>query len=105
MDDARPLHQRMLALPNDLQEAIGAALGTVSPQRWMREAQALSERYRGPRDAAPKPFVSSPSEVLGYAAMILPASYAQLRGAMAATAARIPAWAPRTLLDLGSGPG
>jgi ribosomal protein RSM22 (predicted rRNA methylase) len=105
MDDTRPLHRRMLVLPDDLQEAIGAALGTVSRVRWMREAQALSERYRGPRDTSQKPFASSPAEVLGYAAMILPASYAQLRGAMAATAARIPDWTPRTLLDLGSGPG
>jgi ribosomal protein RSM22 (predicted rRNA methylase) len=94
----------MLTLPNDLQEAIGAALGTVSPVRWMREAQALSERYRGPRGAG-QHFASSPAEVLGYAAMILPASYAQLRGAMASTAARVPEWTPRTLLDLGSGPG
>ncbi|HZB94500.1 MAG TPA: small ribosomal subunit Rsm22 family protein, partial [Herpetosiphonaceae bacterium] len=30
---------------------------------------------------------------------------AQLRGAMAATAARIPEWKPTSLLDLGSGPG
>jgi ribosomal protein RSM22 (predicted rRNA methylase) len=37
--------------------------------------------------------------------MILPATYAQLRGAMAATALRVPQWAPATLLDLGSGPG
>src|SRR5436190_18091494 len=35
----------------------------------------------------------------------MPATYAQLRGALAATAARIPGWAPATMLDLGSGPG
>ncbi len=37
--------------------------------------------------------------------MILPASYAQLWGAMAATAFRVPDWYPATMLDLGSGPG
>lgn len=95
----------MLTLPPDLQEAIAAALSTVSPTRWMREAQALSERYRAQRDEQAGPFASGEPQVLGYAAMLLPASYAQLRGAMAATAARIPDWQPQTLLDIGSGPG
>jgi ribosomal protein RSM22 (predicted rRNA methylase) len=35
----------------------------------------------------------------------MPAAYAQLFGAMAATAARIPSWQPSSMLDLGSGPG
>jgi ribosomal protein RSM22 (predicted rRNA methylase) len=37
--------------------------------------------------------------------MIMPATYAQLHGAMTAAAARVPDWTPATLLDIGSGPG
>ena len=69
-------------------------------------AQRVSERYRGTRPASTAtPLVTGPHEALGYAALILPATYAQLWGAMAATAARIPSWQPTSMLDLGSGPG
>lgn len=96
----------MLELPQDLRAAVERALGAVPAARWMREAQELSERYRDPREGAPaRPLASGAQQVLGYAALILPATYAQLRGAMAATAARVPAWQPRSMLDLGSGPG
>jgi ribosomal protein RSM22 (predicted rRNA methylase) len=96
---------RTLSLPNDLHDAIARALAAVPPARWMREAQLLSERYRAPRTAQAGPLATGEMQALGYAALILPATYAQLRGALAATAARIPGWSPTTLLDLGSGPG
>ncbi len=97
--------ERMIALPAALEAAITQALKTVPEARWLREAQALSERYRAARDNGREPLATGALQALGYAALILPATYAQLRGAMAATAARIPDWSPRTLLDLGSGPG
>ncbi|MDQ2999241.1 MAG: small ribosomal subunit Rsm22 family protein [Chloroflexota bacterium] len=96
---------RTLSLPDDLHDAIVRALATVPPARWVREAQLLSERYRAPRTEPGTPLATGELQALGYAALILPATYAQLRGALAATAARIPGWAPATMLDLGSGPG
>src|SRR5215218_7379366 len=107
MDDALPPAPlpRILSLPDDLHDAIARALATVPPARWVREAQLLSERYRAPRTAAGAPLATGAAQALGYAALILPATYAQLRGALAATSARIPGWAPATMLDLGSGPG
>src|SRR3954465_8236720 len=96
---------RTLILPDDLHTAIARALAAVPPARWVREAQLLSERYRAPRTAQQAPLATGELQALGYAALILPATYAQLRGALAATAARIPGWAPATMLDLGSGPG
>lgn len=95
----------MLTIPNELRDAIEHALAAVPAARWLREAQALSERYRAPRTSYDQPLASGAPQALGYAALILPAAYAQLYGALAATAARIPDWAPETLLDLGSGPG
>ena len=71
----------------------------------MRAAQTLSERYRAERLDQSKPLATGRAETLGYAALILPATYAQLYGAMAATAVRIRNWTPTTLLDIGSGPG
>src|SRR5690242_20238080 len=95
---------RTLNLPDDLHDAIARALVAVPSVRWLREAQLLSERYRAPRDNHVGPLAAGDAQALGYAALILPATYAQLRGALAATAARILGWAPTTMLDLGSGP-
>lgn len=94
----------MLVLPETLSAAIRAELAMVPSARWLAAAQALSERYRAAR-SDPAPIASGDEQVLGYAALIMPATYAQLHGAMAATAARIPGWQPQTMLDLGSGPG
>jgi ribosomal protein RSM22 (predicted rRNA methylase) len=95
----------MLELPRELRDAIAQALATTPAPRWINAAQALSERYRGERSTRSAALASGPDQVLGYAALILPAAYAQLRGAMAATAARVPGWSPTSMLDLGSGPG
>ena len=96
---------RSIRLPSDLHTAIAHALAAVAPARWMHEAQVLSKHYRAAAAASEQPLPLGAPQALGYAALIMPATYAQLRGAMAATAARIPGWAPTTLLDLGSGPG
>lgn len=97
--------QRWIELPDDLYTSVTRALASMPTARWAQEAQALSERYRAPRGTAAAPLATGKPQALGYLAMMLPATYAQLRGALAATAARIPLWQPRTLLDLGSGPG
>ncbi len=96
---------RMLTLPDDLRQGIERALATTTPARWIRESQALSERYRAPRTAETPPLATGTAQVLGYLALVMPATYAQLRGAMAATRARVPGWQPSSMLDLGSGPG
>ena len=97
-----------VSLPPELESAIEAELRTVPGSQWMSAARGLSERYRAERDpsaAAPRPMARGGKEALGYAALVLPAAYAQLAGAMAATAQRAPSFAPATMLDLGSGPG
>jgi ribosomal protein RSM22 (predicted rRNA methylase) len=71
----------------------------------MSAARSLSERYRAERDEKQKPLARGDTAALGYAGLILPAAYAQLRGAMSATAERAPGWRPATMLDIGSGPG
>ena len=95
----------MISLPPALQAAVEAALRAVPGSQWKSAARNLSTRYRTGREGGEGPLARGAPAALGYAGLILPAAYAQLYGAMAATAARIPAWRPRTLLDLGSGPG
>jgi ribosomal protein RSM22 (predicted rRNA methylase) len=95
----------MLFLPDQLETAIEAVLRNVPASKWQSEAKALSERYRMQRSGKERSLARGADEALGYAPIILPAAYAQLWGAMAAVQARVPAWQPATMLDIGSGPG
>lgn len=99
------LHRHLIDLSPVLRDAIAAELAIMPAERWIRAAQHLSERYRSQRDDYDTPLARDAVQALGYAALLMPATYAQIRGALSATAARIPGWQPRTILDLGSGPG
>ena len=95
----------MLSLPSQLEAAIETALQRVPASKWKSTATALSERYRTQRTGQEQSLARTPEEVLGYAALIFPAAYAQLSGAMSATRERVPSWQPTSMLDIGSGPG
>jgi ribosomal protein RSM22 (predicted rRNA methylase) len=95
----------MITLPENLETAIRELLKTMPSKQWVNEAHALSQRYRGKRESLPKSFARGDEQTAAYLAQILPATYAQLSGAMNATKAQAPDWSPRTLLDIGSGPG
>lgn len=95
----------MLYLPYQLESAIEAALQGIPASKWKSVAKTLSERYRTQRSGKESSLARGFDEAPGYAAMILPAAYAQLSGAMAAIKARVPDWQPVSMLDIGSGPG
>lgn len=93
-----------MELPSALRAALdeilaGLALREVSPA-----AELLSRRYRSEtRDG--RLHLSSELAAKAYLATRLPATYAAIRSAMAAVADLRPAFAPRSLLDVGAGPG
>ncbi|GER90368.1 ribosomal small subunit Rsm22 [Dictyobacter vulcani] len=95
----------MLSLPDQLEVAIEAALKDVPASKWKSTARAVSERYRTLRTGDEQSLARGAGDVLGYAAIIFPAAYAQLSGAMAAVKERVLDWQPKSLLDIGSGPG
>jgi len=105
MIERLPPDPRMIALPAELRNAIAQALDAVPETRWLNAARALSEQYRNLHSADAAPIVRTRLDALGYAALLMPATYAQLYGAMHAAAARVPSWQPKTMLDMGSGPG
>ncbi len=93
----------MIELPPRLAVRLRAELHRTPSSQWVPNARALSERYRGTRDGTP--LVRTALDALSYAALLMPATYAQLDGALRATQQRTPNFAPASLLDLGSGPG
>ncbi len=95
----------ILSLSANLETAIGEALSALPPSQWISAARSLSEQYRAERGPVPRAMAQGHAAALGYAAMILPAAYAQLSGAMSEVAERVPDWTPASMLDIGSGPG
>lgn len=75
----------------------------VKPTVLARATRTLSDHYRDPDDNASR--VLSDTDVLAYLAYRFPATFAAVRAALAEVHARMPGWSPRSLLDLGAGPG
>jgi ribosomal protein RSM22 (predicted rRNA methylase) len=93
-----------MELPVLLRQAIDQALEGVSLADLTRAATLLSERYRGEmRDG--RLHLSDDLAAKAYLATRLPATYAAIRTAMTELAERRPDFEPRTLLDVGAGPG
>ena len=94
----------MAELPRQLAESVERLLAGVSSRDLSRASRDLSEKYRQKRERR-APVARSQSEILAYAASRLPATYAAISSVLRDVRALRPDWRPRTLLDLGAGPG
>jgi ribosomal protein RSM22 (predicted rRNA methylase) len=93
-----------MELPAQLRQAVDSALAGVSVGDLTAAAKALSQRYRDEvRDG--RLHISSERIALAYIATRMPATYAAIHAALSALAAQQPDFAPRSLLDVGAGPG
>lgn len=94
----------MADLPRELAEGVERLLEGVSARDLGRASRDLSEQYRQPRERR-APVARSRPEILAYAASRLPATYAAVSAVLREVRDLRPDWRPRTLLDLGAGPG
>jgi ribosomal protein RSM22 (predicted rRNA methylase) len=92
-----------MRLPPALRDALAARLEAADRSAVARATEDLSRRYREGGGGAP--VARSEADVLAYAAYRLPATFAAASAALAAVREVRPAWTPRSLLDLGAGPG
>lgn len=91
----------MIELPRELEDFVAGRLEAADLRAIAVAAVDLSQRYRA---LAPSR-LDSLEGVLAYAAWMLPATHAQVLGALRAVPLRVGEWRPRSLLDLGGGPG
>jgi ribosomal protein RSM22 (predicted rRNA methylase) len=91
-------------LPASLRGAIDEALSGISVKDLARAGKRLTARYRGEVNDGTS-HLSDDMAARAYLAARMPATYAAVRAAMARAAGRLPQFAPRTLLDIGAGPG
>jgi ribosomal protein RSM22 (predicted rRNA methylase) len=92
-----------MQLPADLREAISRALEGVSRTALSDRAARISALYR--TGAASAIAIRDEADALAYAVSRLPATYGAVRHVLGRLEERCPDFHPRTLLDLGSGPG
>lgn len=91
---------RVAGTAADLRTALARTVRLTPPIA--AEAAAMSERYRG---GGPAPRLDDRRSAVAYAAARMPATFASTAQAMAEGAARLPGFAPATLLDVGAGTG
>lgn len=92
----------MSGLPAWLRGALQARLENVSRADLRANARRISERYRG---GGASDVIRSDIDALAYAVVRMPATYAAVRAALTQAAEIVPDFAPRTLFDVGAGPG
>lgn len=93
-----------MELPAPLRQAVDGLLEKVPLAALRQAAKTLSERYRAEtRDG--RLHMGEDMAVRAYLATRLPATYAAARASLEALAEAQPGFAPRSLLDIGAGPG
>src|SRR3954469_9757405 len=89
-------------LPADLKAALDAKLHGLSRHEAAARSAAISQTYRSGGGSAA---VRWEADALAYALARMPATYAAVTACLTALREIRPDFAPRTLLDLGAGPG
>jgi ribosomal protein RSM22 (predicted rRNA methylase) len=90
-------------LPSELRAGLESALQGVSRNALVDRAGAISQAYRSGDNSAHA--IRNASDALAYALTRLPATFAAVAAVLGELRRVLPGFAPRTLLDVGAGPG
>lgn len=91
-----------MQLPRQLAEAIESLAGEHDFKPLRAAAEKISEAYRAGVNGTP---LRTDTDRAAYLAVRFPATYAATSAVLEELKARAPQFAPRTMLDLGAGPG
>lgn len=92
-------------LPDKIEEAIDAILSQSENSSWISRAQILHDKYKTGKRHPQESYIRDFVDIAAYLGMRVPATYAQIAGALYQLKESMPAFQPESLLDLGSGPG
>ncbi len=92
-----------MQLPESLLRAIETELETCPHEELRSAAERLSLHYRAGKNS--KNLFESRASLLAYLAVRMPATYAAIFSVLRECHRRLPDWQPRTLIDIGAGPG
>ena len=94
-----------MEIPQQLRSALDAELSSLPPKKIASAVANLSGRYRTGASRGGRGYLQSPEDIVAYAAFRLPATFAAVHAALEQVRDRLLDWKPRTLLDVGAGPG
>lgn len=97
------MQQTFANLPQPIEKAIEQLLTQEESTSWVSAAEKLHQRYLDREQG--ESYIQSEADALAYVALRFPATYAQIIGTFHAVREAIPSWQPKTVLDIGSGPG
>ena len=95
----------LIDLPRPIEKAITNRLAQQAAAAWMERARALHSRYMEQAQNKQQTHLHDELDALAYLGLRASATYAQIFGAVSAVGEIMPSWQPKTLLDVGSGPG
>ncbi|MGC1554097.1 MAG: small ribosomal subunit Rsm22 family protein, partial [Bradyrhizobium sp.] len=89
-------------LPADLRSSLEAKLQGLARDEIAARAALISKTYR---DGGNSRVIATQTDALAYALVRMPATYAAVTASLGALAELKPDFAPKSLLDVGAGPG
>src|SRR5258706_1556646 len=92
-------------LPVEIESAISSILSKDESGEWLKRAEVLHSSYMGQNKKISTKYIKDYADVLAYLALRVPATYAQIFGTLSQIQEVIPSFNPKSLLDIGSGPG
>lgn len=96
--------QTFVNLPPLISESVSRILLRSDARLLSLQAKELHERYM--QGANPlQPNIQKPTDCIAYLALRFPATFAQIASALSQIQERIPGWEPKSVLELGCGPG
>lgn len=96
--------QTFVNLPPLIAESVSRILLRSDVRMLSMQAKELHDRYmQGVNPLQPN--IQKPTDCIAYLALRFPATFAQISGALSQVAERVPDWQPKSVLELGCGPG
>lgn len=90
-------------LPQKISDVISGILSNQKENDWILRAKKLHDRYISREQNGI--YINDSLNALAYLSLRIPATYAQIYSAFLQVQEMIPSWNPKSLLDIGSGPG
>lgn len=99
------LKETIISLPASIENVITDILRQQDTNEWVKRAQLLHKHYMEKEKRPGSKYINDFQDVLAYLALRFPATYVQIISALSSTYELNPSWKPKTILDIGSGPG
>lgn len=97
--------QTFINLPDKINQAIDLILSQSENSGWLKRAEVLHTRYTQGKRHPQESFLKDSVDIAAYLGMRVPATFAQIAGALYQLKEAYPDFKVESVLDLGSGPG